>query len=108
LPGDIMQRERRWCLRKPISLTVKLHSGTKTVTNCTTQDISLEGFFLETDIRPDPASTIEITIMPPAQQSMPPVQLSARVVHTTADGIGIVIHELSIDAVKTMRQLFYK
>ncbi len=46
--------------------------------------------------------------MPPAQQSIEPIQLSARVVHTTADGIGIVIHELSIDAVKTMRQLFYK
>lgn len=67
----------------------------------------MEGLFLETDIRPDPASTIEIAIVPSAQKPIQPIQLSAKVVHTAADGIGIVFHDLSIDAVKTMRRLFY-
>lgn len=102
-----MQRERRWCLRKPASLTVELYSGQERAINCMAKDISLEGLFLETNVRPDLASTVKITITPSAQQSIQTTQLSAKVVHTAADGIGIVFHDLSIDTIKTMRLLFY-
>jgi hypothetical protein len=102
-----MQRERRWCLRKPASLIVELHSGQERAVNCTARDISLEGLFLETNIRPDLASTVKITIAPSAQQSTQTIQLNAKVVHTAADGFGIVFHDLSIDTIKTMRLLFY-
>ena len=102
-----MQRERRWCLRKPASLTVELHSGQEKAINCTARDISLEGLFLETSIRPDIASAVKITITSSAQQSTQAIQLNAKVVHTATDGFGIVFHDLSIDTVKTMRLLFY-
>ena len=103
-----MQRERRWCLRKPASLTVKLHCEKEGTTDCAVRDISLEGLFLETQIRPDLASIVEITIVPNAQQQfLHTTQLSAKVMHVDTDGIGIMFHELSIDTVKTMRRLFY-
>ena len=102
-----MQREKRWCLRKPIKLDIALHTSQSAVIRCSTRDIGLEGLFVETDKHNiNTLSEFDVTIFADEQNNKSH-RIRAKVVHATDDGIGLMFQDHSIETIRFMRQIFY-
>lgn len=86
LRGDYM--EHRWGVRRPCRARVVVSAGGDVTGTARLRDISLSGAFLETQLPLVPFSQIAVAVLN-ADGSRHPVELTASVVRTTPDGVGI-------------------
>jgi hypothetical protein len=99
--------EKRWSMRKPITLDVVLHHGTVGVMKCKTRDISLEGMFIETD-RPllpiDDPIHLDFILQNDNNKLH---HIRAKVVRTSDTGMGVMFREFNPRVSQFLRDVQY-
>lgn len=105
-----MSKERRWCLRKDMSLNVDIVCDNQPdILHCKTLNLGLEGIFIETN-NTDIKEKKPVKVMFPQTDDTDPEsqQILASVVHSNDQGIGLSFRIQDVSTIRFMRKLFYK
>ncbi len=96
-----MEKEQRRHPRQAVRLPVFLHYPPLGIIRATTQDVSLEGMFVETGPLSVPRGA-EVEVSLPLEGAFGTYRLRARVVHSRRGGVGLVLHSATVDTIQAL------
>lgn len=106
--GDKMPSERRDAPRIPYALDAVITGGGCRALPCRTRDISVNGVFVQfRGAQPNPTGPIELMVKMPSATARPMRRFHAQIVHTSAEGAGLLFDQTNADGYVPLIKLVF-